>query len=93
MHLYLHYHIDHDSLERQNQHRFTTKDRDQDERSGVNCAVDRQGAWWYSGCADSNLNGNYSLRGNSNKGLKWFGYTAFPWTMKTTKMMVKCDQS
>ena len=89
MHLYLHYYIGQDSLSYHNQRRFTTKDRDQDDWS-ANCAVLRQGAWWYGGCGDSNLNGNYSARGNSLKGVRWYGYPS-SYTMKKTKLMVKCD--
>ena len=89
MHLYLHYYIGSDSLNYHNQRRFTTKDRDQDGLDD-NCAVSRQGAWWYGGCANSNLNGNYSLRGNNAKGVWWGGYPSSAY-MKTTKMMLKCD--
>ena len=94
MHLYLHYNIGRDSLNYHNQRRFTTKDRDQDDYEWPrgNCAVSQQGAWWYRACSLSNLNGNYSLRGNSPKGVWWDGYPSSE-TMKTTKMMVKCDQS
>ena len=38
---------------------FTTKDRDNDFWSG-NCAVHRNGAWWYVSCVDSDLNSRYS---------------------------------
>ena len=91
MYLYLHYFIGNDSLKYHNQSRFTTRDRDQDDYPFVNCAVLRQGAWWYRGCATSNLNGNYSARGDSLEGVYWYEYP-FSWTMKTTTMMVTCDQ-
>ena len=39
---------------------FTTRDRDNDRHSAVNCASDQhRGGWWYNDCALINLNGNY----------------------------------
>ncbi|XP_056001391.1 fibrinogen C domain-containing protein 1-A-like [Ostrea edulis] len=38
---------------------FSTQDQDNDEWSSGNCAVDWHGAWWYSACAYTNLNGQY----------------------------------
>ena len=39
---------------------FTTRDRDNDERSGLNCATTIQrGGWWYRACGGLSLNGNY----------------------------------
>uniref|UniRef100_A0A1I8J6D7 Fibrinogen C-terminal domain-containing protein n=1 Tax=Macrostomum lignano TaxID=282301 RepID=A0A1I8J6D7_9PLAT len=37
---------------------FTTKDADHDTRTG-NCATDYIGAWWFTNCHCSNLNGEY----------------------------------
>lgn len=56
---------------------FSTYDRDNDSRSGLNCAsaIDVRGAWWYNGCYRSSLNGNYSKMNDVYSGgikyLKW----------------------
>ena len=39
---------------------FTTRDRDNDILSGINCASDwLRGGWWYNSCTNINLNGDY----------------------------------
>ncbi|KAK3762652.1 hypothetical protein RRG08_042073 [Elysia crispata] len=53
-----------------NNQQFTTFDRDNDESSGANCAVDRHGAWWYKSCANSNLNGIWLEK--AWKGVSWY---------------------
>jgi len=52
-----------DSLSGLNDSAFTTKDRDNDIWHG-NCAVAYLGAWWYSSCHSSNLNGYNYNRGD-----------------------------
>ena len=39
--------------------RFSTKDRDNDVWQG-HCAAQRNGAWWYGSCVDSDLNSRFS---------------------------------
>ena len=38
---------------------FSTYDRDNDRWSGVNCASDYAGGWWYNACGRINLNRRY----------------------------------
>ena len=42
--------------------KFTTKDRDNDKRSGGNCATSygKAGGWWYKSCAYIRLNYQYN---------------------------------
>ena len=47
------------SLAWYNNEAFSTKDRDNDRLGSIHCAVSFIGAWWYSGCHNSNLNGKY----------------------------------
>ena len=43
----------------QNGMKFSTKDVDNDEMMGSNCAVAYKGGWWYSGCHNCQLNAMY----------------------------------
>ena len=63
-----------DALTYHNGMQFSTKDRDNDEYSGVNCASDRHGAWWYKDCGLSNLNGLYRSGLNNNQGVRWYHF-------------------
>ena len=53
-----------DSLSGHNGHAFTTKDRDNDVHDTINCAMTFLGAWWYTACHSSNLNGYNYNRGD-----------------------------
>ena len=75
-----------------NEMSFTTKDRDNDRNTGkdwsnANCAVAFRGAWWYTNCYWSNLNGDYSRR--DEKGVAWTGLPGSEY-MKSTRMLLKC---
>ena len=77
-----------DSLSLHNNMQFSTYDRDNDV-SAAFCADDRQGAWWYSYCGDSNLNGRYL--GPSRK--HWTGMTWNHWksnrSLKKSEMKIR----
>ena len=68
---------------------FTTKDKDNDGGSDVNCAVLYTGAWRYNACHNSNLNGNYHGREkNDYKRVVWATFRD-GLSLKFTKMKVK----
>ena len=62
-----------DRLSFHNGRKFSTKDRDNDV-SSINCAAHEsiKGAWWFSDCRTSNLNGVYRNRAD-NGTVTWGG--------------------
>ena len=70
---------------------FTTYDRDQDVY-WANCAEMWKGAWWYHSCHEANLNGLY-LGGPVQeyaKGITWNGWHGQKYSLKATKLMLRC---
>ncbi|KAJ3664189.1 hypothetical protein Zmor_008414 [Zophobas morio] len=59
------------SLEYHGGFKFTTKDKDQDLHTGVNCAQSYSGAWWYGECHNSHLTGLYKGATDKYKGVRW----------------------
>ena len=78
-----------DSLAWHNNMKFTTKDRDNDQDSNGNCAVWYTGAWWYSKCHDSNLNGLYLGNTVSHKGVHWYTYKSNRLSLKFAEMTLR----
>ncbi|XP_062576948.1 ryncolin-2-like, partial [Saccostrea cucullata] len=78
-----------DSLTWHSGSRFSTKDQDNDYKTDGSCAVMRHGAWWYSNCLKSNLNGEYAksvaFDWNYPVWEHWRGSEA----MKKTVMMIR----
>ena len=72
-----------------NNMKFSTKDRDNDQWSGGNCAVDRTGAWWYNTCHYSNLNGLYLGNAVSIKGVNWYHYQNSVLSLKFAEMKLR----
>ncbi|XP_071946010.1 fibrinogen-like protein A [Antedon mediterranea] len=85
-----------DSLAYNNGGQFTTYDKDNDKWSGTNCAANySKGAWWYTNCGYSNLNGLYLTPGSTSTSTT-SGWTGIFWyhfknteSLKKTVMMVK----
>ncbi|XP_028390967.1 ryncolin-1-like [Dendronephthya gigantea] len=81
-----------DSLAYQDQRQFSTKDSDND-ISGGSCATLRKGAWWYSACASSNLNGLYlGASQTSETGITWYYWRRTWRSMKKTEMKIRPNQ-
>ncbi|CAC5368645.1 Fibrinogen-like protein A,Ryncolin-4,Angiopoietin-related protein 7,Angiopoietin-related protein 1,Ficolin-3,Ficolin-1-B,Ficolin-2,Ryncolin-1,Tenascin-R,Fibrinogen-like protein 1,Angiopoietin-1,Tenascin-X,Fibrinogen C domain-containing protein 1-A,Tenascin-N,Ryncolin-3,Tenascin,Fibroleukin,Fibrinogen C domain-containing protein 1,Fibrinogen gamma chain,Techylectin-like protein,Ryncolin-2,Techylectin-5B,Angiopoietin-related protein 2,Angiopoietin-2,Microfibril-associated glycoprotein 4,Fibrinogen alpha chai len=79
-----------DSLKPHNGMMFSTKDKDND--IGQNgCAQLYIGAWWYTGCHSSNLNGENLGGQHSNyaNGITWNTWTGQFYSLKSTRMMIK----
>ena len=71
-------------------HKFSTRDQDNDIHS-QSCAVLFKGAWWYSSCHDSNLNGAY-LRGSHSSpanGVVWETWTGNHYSLRFTEMKIR----
>ncbi|KAK7090390.1 tenascin-R-like [Littorina saxatilis] len=78
-----------DSLSNHRGQQFTTKDRDHDAwDSGSNCAQIYHGAWWYTCCFNSNLNGEYNPK-NQHHGLTiWHSFEGGN-SLKFTEMKIR----
>ncbi|XP_055626827.1 ficolin-1-like [Toxorhynchites rutilus septentrionalis] len=79
-----------DSISGIRTNKFTTYDRDNDTWEN-NCAINFHGAWWYSNCHSSNLNGKYS-KGNTTEyatGMVWYTFRGHHYALKSSKMMIR----
>ena len=80
-----------DSMTSHNGHPFTTRDFDNDADLTFNCAVQYQGAWWFSSCFYSHLNGVYYPSSNApaGQGIQWLIPTVRSYSMKRSNMKIK----
>ena len=69
---------------------FSTKDQDNDNSSG-NCAVTYKGAWWYTSCHASNLNGLYlhGKHSSSADGVNWGAWKGHHYSAKRAVMKIR----
>ena len=71
---------------------FSTFDRDNDIFSG-NCAASYKGAWWYTNCVYSNINGEYLCQARSNRAswhnVVWNSYRGSSTSLKVTEMKIR----
>uniref|UniRef100_A0A8C6TP11 Angiopoietin like 4 n=1 Tax=Neogobius melanostomus TaxID=47308 RepID=A0A8C6TP11_9GOBI len=50
---------------------FSTADRDNDLSAGEHCAQIHSGGWWFGGCGDSNLNGDFPSGRGGSRDMFW----------------------
>ena len=70
---------------------FSTRDSDNDINPDGSCAQLFKGAWWYSYCHHSNLNGLYLNGSHSSMadGVNWIPFKGYYYSLKRTEMKVK----
>nr|XP_058956506.1 fibrinogen C domain-containing protein 1-like [Pocillopora verrucosa] len=70
---------------------FTTRDQNNVNRGGQNCAIKFKGAWWYMWCHKSNLNGLYHRGHHSSDadGVNWFHWKGYRYSLKRTEMKIR----
>ena len=86
-----------DSMDNHNGIQFTTKDRDHDENTGLNCVDDYTGGgWWYKSCGDSVLTGGHSNRniywGNGREATTYFSIVEMKLRPKRCKSENPCNE-
>jgi len=76
------------SLASSNLMMFTTKDLDHDKTS-MNCAHGRHGAWWFNNCGFSHLNGEYLPRQTNTRGVRWYQWGNSNKSLKFAEMKMR----
>lgn len=80
-----------DSLSGHRDAAFSTRDQDNDNNGGSSCAVSYKGAWWYTDCHSSNLNGFYHHGKHSSyaDGVNWQAWKGYKYSLKRAEMKIR----
>ncbi|XP_078379540.1 uncharacterized protein LOC144662574 [Oculina patagonica] len=80
-----------DSLDWHRGQPFSTRDQDNDADSSRHCASTYHGAWWYTSCHTSNLNGIYrhSSPCPHADGVNWYHWKGYLYSLKRTEMKIR----
>lgn len=70
----------------ENNQQFSTYDRDHDGHDTKNCAVMREGGWWFRACGQCHLNGVY---GESGKKILKFSQWTDNYRLDRAEMKVR----
>ncbi|XP_040170103.1 fibrinogen-like protein A [Anopheles arabiensis] len=77
-----------DSLNYHNNMKFTTMDRDNDNKKDVNCARPDRGGWWFNECYTANLNGRYKNIKNTNS-INWYDFKSDFVGLAYSRMLIR----
>ena len=79
-----------DSLTAHSGASFSTRDKDRDTRSDIACAQLLEGAWWFTGCEQSSLNGPYfqteTINPDYYHGVSWDSFGGEYASLKMSEM-------
>ncbi|KAJ8374713.1 hypothetical protein SKAU_G00052930, partial [Synaphobranchus kaupii] len=73
---------------------FSTRDKDNDQKTEMNCAKHLSGGWWFSSCGHSNLNGKYfnspshKQRHQRKQGMFWKTWRGRYYPLRTAVMKI-----
>ena len=80
-----------DSLTSHSGTEFTARDVDNDSYDIDNCAVLRQGGFWYAHCGASSPNGWLDFTGATSSAVHWWHYTANYQSLKSFEMYISTE--
>ena len=80
-----------DSLGYHRNSAFSTKDRDNDNNPGGNCAAGVMGRWWFNRCVIANLNGYYyhGSHKSDHDGVNWRSWMGRNYSAERAEMKIR----
>ncbi|PIK38025.1 fibrinogen-like protein A [Apostichopus japonicus] len=68
---------------------FTTRDRDNDNKSSYNCASKWYGAWWYNNCHYTHLTSLYFGATGNHQSIEWYNLPESRYNLKYAEMKLR----